>query len=244
MREENMKWRNMATSPVIFSEPWDVNRRLYELGGLTQEILRKAIIRGHAAWAACSTTNHPRIFPPFANWANVMCGLTDEVVSVPLRWEPEERAGQPLVVSPNGAVAITASSGDDHTGMIGEGLMLGVQPRTRAPKGIVTIEAVKRNLLNKYLFTAMEADAQKEIEKSSLRKQNTWILLFCRDLLAGEVRSELSRPIKMDEDMHISKWSERIILPPVGFESIGAQDTGEGGGNDSGEITIDVKRRG
>jgi hypothetical protein len=233
----------MAQSPLIFSEPRDVNRRLAQLGGLTQEILRKAIIRGHAAWAAC-TANHPRIFPGISNWANVMCGLTDQVVAVPLRWIPEERAGQPLVVNPSGTVAVTVSSGDENTGKIGEGLLLGVQPRTTAPKGIVTIEAVRRNLLNRYLFPAMEEDAQKQVEMARLRKQNTWILLFRRDLLSGEVRCELSRPIKMDEDMHISKWSERIILPPVEFDSIAAQDTGEGGGDDSGEITIDIKRRG
>ena len=56
-----------------------------------------------------------------------------------------------------------------------------------------------------------------------------------RDLVAGEVRCELSRPVTMDVEQHIDGWSERIILNSVEFEGNASVKSYDEGGPDDGE---------
>lgn len=220
----------MSQAQPVWTEPWDVNRRLTELG-LTRAALRTAVERGQAAWAAC-TANHPRNFPGIAGWAEAVCALGDELA--PNGWQRIEDNGQPLVVK--GDVALTAASGDENTGRNAES-----QPRTRASKGPVTVEAIHRNA---YLFPQMQEDADKKNALIQARAQNTWVLLMHRDEVAGEVRCELSRPIRMDQERHIVEWSERIILDPVDFEGLETGKVEDEGGGDGGDISIEIRRRG
>lgn len=207
----------------------DVNRRLAELG-VTRSALRTAVERAQAAWAAC-TANHPRNFPGIASWAAAVCGLGDELA--PSGWQRIEDNGQPLIVKGN--IALTAASGDENTGRTGES-----QPRTKASKGPVMVEAINRNT---YLFPQMQKDADEKAAQREARAQNTWVLLTYRDEIVGEVRCELSRPITMDQDRHIDGWSERIILDPVEFE-VTERGNADDGGEDGGEISIEIRRRG
>lgn len=222
----------MSQTQSIWSEPWDVNRRLAELG-LTRSILRKAVERGQAAWAAC-TANHPANFAGIAGWADAICGLGDELV--PSGWERVDPNGQPLVVK--GDIALTAASGDENTGRTAESQP---QPRTKASKGPMTVEAVNRNA---FLFPQMQKDDDEKIARLIARTQNTWVLLMHRDEVEGEVRCELSRPITMDQERHINGWSERIILDPIDFEGLESGKREDDGGGDEGDISIEIRRRG
>ena len=107
----------------IWTEPWDVNRRLQELDkGLTQDVLREAVTRAHAAWAAC-TPHHPRAYAGISSWAEGMRSLRD--LLIPRDWSSRDNRGQPLAVNSFGTLAITVLSGDETTGKVGQG-----QPRT------------------------------------------------------------------------------------------------------------------
>jgi hypothetical protein len=219
----------MSQAQSVWKEPWDVDRRLAELGQ-TRTALRTAVERAQAAWAAC-TPNYPRNFPGIASWANAICALRD--LGAPDGWLGVDDLGQPLCVK--GDVALTAASGDENTGRT-----TGPQPQTKSSKGPVMAKAIDRNA---YLFPQMQQDADEEIARQVARAKNTWVLLMYRDEVVGEVRCELSRPIRMDQDRHIDEWSERIILDPVEFE-VTESGNAEGGGEDGGEISIEIRRRG
>lgn len=223
----------MAEALRIFTEPWDVKRRLRELG-LTVEILINAVERSFASWAAC-TPNDPLNFPAIAGWAAAIRSLGDDLA--PKGWMRVEDVGQPLIVNANQTIALTVASCDENTGRVDE-----FQPRTKASKGPRTLEKVQNNA---YLFPEMEEDRDARIQAAISRSTNTWMLLIHRDRLAGEVRCELSRPIALDPERHIDTWSERIILKPVDFERTyrALPDDGRGG-TDAGEIQIEIKRRG
>jgi hypothetical protein len=170
----------MAEALRIFTEPWDVKRRLRELG-LTVEILINAVERSFASWAAC-TPNDPLNFPAIAGWAAAIRSLGDDLA--PKGWMRVEDVGQPLIVNANQTIALTVASCDENTGRVDE-----FQPRTKASKGPRTLEKVQNNA---YLFPEMEEDRDARIQAAISRSTNTWMLLIHRDLLAGEVRCELS----------------------------------------------------
>src|SRR5580698_10677865 len=103
----------MSNAAKVWTEPWDVNRRLAEIGkGLDQDVLRYAAERAQAAWAAC-TPHHPRCFLGIARWAEGNRGLRDKLILH--SWQIDDNRGQPLVVSPDGQSAITVLSGDENT---------------------------------------------------------------------------------------------------------------------------------
>ena len=218
---------------IVWFEPWDVNRRLAELGaGLTASVLRETVERAHAAFAAC-TPHHPRNFAPISRWGNGIAAIRD--LLVPVGWEILDRDGQPLVVSPAGP-AITISGANENTGRNGD-----IQPRTSS-KGTVTVEAVAKNA---YLFPDMEAEARAKAQKDEAIARNTWFLLIYLDRFIGQVRSELSHPTKLDDARRIIEWSERIILSPFDIDPNPTMGNGlSDEGPDDGDITIEIKRRG
>jgi hypothetical protein len=202
-----------------------------ELGdGLTRAVLTEVVSRATAAHMAC-TPHHPRNFAPITRWGNGIAAMRD--LLVPLEWTSADRDGQPLVVNPAGGLAITISGADKQTGLDGD-----VQPRTSA-KGAVTVEEVEQN---GYLFSDMEADAMEKAIAAGRFVKDTWFLLMHFDRVTGQVRSELSRPAKVDEERRIVGWSERILLEPFDFDSTAMTVVGDEGPDD-GDITIEIKRR-
>lgn len=205
----------------------EANRRLSELG-LTQEMLQQAVHHGQAAYANC-TPNHPNFFPGLAAYAEATAALRD--ILLPQGWTREDDGNFALTVSPNGLIAIGVATGDEATGWREQ------NPTTKSSKGPRTSDAVQLNAALQYhLFP--------DHEKAADPGRTTWILLFCRDHVANEIRCELSRPTKMEEDGHISEWAERIILGslPMGGDTLDV--SGEsGGGPQTDKIEIQIKRR-
>jgi hypothetical protein len=96
----------------------------------------------------------------------------------------------------------------------------------------------------------MEQDAEERIRLMQVR--NLWVLLLYRNMMAGKVYFELSRPITMEQKVgkthkqRIIGWSERIILPPVEVEPIANATTRteiQETDAKSPEITVEIKRR-
>ncbi len=215
----------------VYKDVQGVDARLTELG-LEQELLLQATQRGLAAFAAC-TPHHPRNYPALASWAETFRGLSDLLVVHPYRWTKLDDNGQPQVHNPSGLIAITVAGGDSNTGRIGD-----AEPKTSASKGDATSRAM---LENAYLFPDMEADARAKLEK--MNRRQTWFLLVHRDLVAGEMRCELSMPISMSEDRRIDGWAERILLRSTSFDAALLRGIPDEPTPLTDEVKIELKRR-
>lgn len=213
----------------VYSESWDVNRRLAELG-LEEVLLTRPVQRGLAAWASC-TPNHPPISPGSWAWAETVCALREELA--PSRWERSNEVNLPLTINPEKTVAICVNTGDEDTG-----LKVGA-PCTGSAKGPKTRKAVLENLGQTVLFID-ELPTPELLNKSG---RAMWILLMYRDKKAREVRCELSRPISINAQGYVDGWAERIILSPTPFDEDLISLTDDGNGPQSPEIDLDIKKR-
>jgi hypothetical protein len=227
----------------VYRQVEDVEMRLEKLG-LDTEILKQAVNLGLLARLEC-TENDPSSFPGICSWAASVRSLREQLI--PRGWERLNDRNLPLTVNRSLGIAITASSGDDCTGI--EGLF----PRTRNPKGVTTQQKVKSNAEQLGLFTDT-TDTPEELI-AEVKKWNTWLLLSYRDVANRKIRCELSCPIGLGPDGRVDEWSERIILEDILFDGDsvllirGNGDTGDGrdGAVDfetgSAEIDFEVKRR-
>jgi hypothetical protein len=220
----------MNPETEIHFDPFDVDQRLAE-HGLTREPFDRAAAESLSAYRSC-TPNHPPTFPGTYAWAEANRCLRDELTS--LDWARKNEMNLPLVVNDSGTMAITATSGDADTG-IRDGF-----PCTRSPKGPRTAEAV---FANQRLFDFMEETAS-IVESMKVPGRDTWLFLIYRDLVRGELRYELSRPNHMGEDRHVDGWIERIIFPPVPFDTDDLARLGTDDGGQSPEITVEIKKVG
>src|SRR5437764_7975793 len=92
--------------------PLSNEQRLAALG-LTPEVFDTAAREHLAAYFACSP-NHPPTFPATSAWAEGNRSLRDELSK--LKWTKKNEKNQPLVINDAETIAITALSGDEHTG--------------------------------------------------------------------------------------------------------------------------------
>jgi hypothetical protein len=221
----------MAEPKRVLTDPWDVNKRLAELG-VTVEILVKAVEASQAARAACTENDAPN-FAGIAAWNGAVRSLREDLVLE--GWKRLNDTGQPLIVRADNALALTCTSADENTGR--EGIF---DPRTNSCKGPRTLEKVE---LNGWLFLEMAKDQAAKVDAINKHRMNTWMLLIHYDKVLGQVRSELSRPVAADPDGIIVGWSERITLSPFDVEPEFNALPDEGSGPDGGEIDIDIKRR-
>ena len=195
----------MATA-VIFTKPFQRRNRLAALG-LTEEILQTAVQYGHSFVVSC-TPDHPPTSAGFYGWSEATFKLRQ--LLAPVGWHASNEGNLPFTVHPSNKLAIMTASGNEFTGRED-----GEEPRTRSSKGSHTKKAVRVNLAH-----TLFGDIRKlpeVIEQGNDNGRQTWILLVYRDIEASEVRSELSRPIKMDEIGKVIGWSERVILQPIPF---------------------------
>jgi hypothetical protein len=213
-------------------ESYNLEDRLAALdAALTLEVLQTAVQEHLAAYFSAAGQNYPTTFPPTAAWAECNRSLRDGLAP---KWTAVSEKNQPLVVNEDQTIAITALSGDENTGTE-------ETPSTRSPKGTATAEAVQINDAQSQ-FAFME-DPAAIAELSKVPGRSLWILLVHRDFRKREVRSELSKPVQMSEDGYISKWEQRIILPPISFDEAeypGSEDDDNGG--QSPEINVQITK--
>lgn len=218
----------MTLPNTVRVEPWDVNKRLFELG-IKEEHLLHAAERGFTAWASC-TANHPLAIPGLLAWGETVCALRERLI--PMGWERTDEQNWPLVVNSDGTIALSVATGNEDTGRK-DGV-----PVTASAKGPRTISAIVANQ-NLSLFPEMMPSA----ESLKATGRETWLLLVYRDTDAREMRCELSRPIGVDSEDRVDGWAERIILTPRPFDGVEDTLVDDGNGPQSPEITVEIKRR-
>lgn len=188
-------------SATVYSDSDAVAWRLAELG-LTPEILETAVAKGQLAFDNC-TTNHPRMFPPLAGWAETVRGVREGLI--PLGWQISDDRNYALAVHPSGDTAIAVATGNELTGLASG------TPATKCCKGTSTLEAVMVNVQQLLLFA--ELSPRSEAKADAEDKRATWILLIHRT--REETRSELSLPVVIGGDGRVTDWRERIILKSI-----------------------------
>ena len=183
---------------AIWHEVEDVDLALDRLG-LTRPLLMHAVQVGHLARIS-RTANDAPIAAGFYQWNETLRALRENLVH--LGWQRSDDQGYATVVSPDGALSIAVSSGNEDTGR------REATPKTRRNKGPRTAEAVTGNAVQLELFPDLILAPVPEASPSG---RLTRILLF--NAQDGMLHAELSLPVTMDERGHVELWRERIILP-------------------------------
>lgn len=206
----------------IWAEPLDRAQRLRQLG-LADEELTAAVEVGQFSAANC-TANNPSLQKAIVAWGDTIRALRE--VKIPQGWQRYDEAHQqPLVLNPKGTLAITAAAGDEYTGIKER------NPATKSSKGSLTESAIKSNSLKYTLWG--------DIRKPNTRE--TWILLYYRDKVTLEIRSELSLPVDMNSEKQVDRWSERIILSVIPYSGIPTRVPGDQ--PKTPDIDIQIRRR-
>jgi len=219
----------MGSPLLLYFDQSEVDQRLAALG-LDMEVLTTAALQGLAGWASC-TLNHPPTYPGTVAWAEGTRALREGLFA--RGWMRKNETNLPLVVNAAETIAIAFTSGDADTGRK-DGY-----PSTRSAKGPKTAQAVRVNQRQEQ-FAFMDPGAVIASIKTAGR--STWLLLTYRDTASRELRSELSRPIDMTEDGHVSKWAERIILTAFPLDENPQFESDDA--NQSPEITVEIKQLG
>jgi hypothetical protein len=149
--------------------------------------------------ASFCTPLDPPIMEGLTRWARTNRFLREELI--PLGWTYDNPRNLARTIHPSGEFAIVAATGDELTGLAD------VLPGTRYRKGEATTAAVEAN--EQLAFDFPDLDVTHFVTGTAAIR--TWVLLFHAD--EDEFRVELSLPDRI-EDGRITRWAERIILPP------------------------------
>lgn len=188
----------VIVTEAVFEDS-EAEDRLAQLG-VPRSALLVAVAAGEMARATC-TENDPLNFPGLIAWAKTTRALREEMS--PLGWSAVNDRNLPIVLSPDGELAIFCSSGDDGVG-VGD-----TTPQTKNKKGMVTICAISRNCDQ----LSLPFDPPVAVPPGKLPERSTWVLLVHRN--ATELRAELSFPAAVDEAGRVVGWAERIILGSI-----------------------------
>ena len=199
--------------------------------GVTEQELTMALDAGDAAAAGC-TSNHPPMAPGFYRFAETIAALA--AVKGPQGWTRQDHKNFSTIVSPDGRVAIAVASGNDGTGD------LGVEVSTRSPKGVVTSEAVTRNLSLPYDDRDIAANQRILSASPVVITVETWFLLH--DRRDGTRFAELSRPNSINSVGYVDEWKPRIPLGPQQMIPFPGSDGA--GGDPPVNPDVPVTRRG
>ena len=194
----------MRVATHTWEEPDDVTQRLKDLG-LSKEILREAVY-AYAMGLAAATANDPPNAGGFMAYVYSTRALREMLI--PRGWRRDNSGGYCRVVNDAAGVAITVSTGDEHTGGAE-----GEAPRTKRSKGPRTVAAVADNVLQLSLFDQSDHDTADGAGDDSSGADGcvTWVLLM--HATPSGIQSELSLPVELDDSHRIGEWRERIILP-------------------------------
>jgi len=208
----------------IFSSEESVEERLQQLG-LSHEHLKYAVAQGQSA-RNTSTPNHPTNAGGTMAFLEAVKGLRDSLL--PEGWVIQNVRNLSMTVNPETNLAIVVSGGSNDTGLQ-EGY-----PTTRNPKGHQTKHYLSVNQKDLFQDNVVPVN---DVEDDSTNQ--TWLLLYCFDAKAQEIRSELSLPTSIDSLGRVCGWNERILLKsiPLDGELIDIEP------DFSPEIDIDIERQ-
>lgn len=194
---------------------------------INPEWLRASLVAGEIARDGCGPLL-PTTFPGLSGWAHTIERLRLE--AGPHGWRPITVRNMPMIESPNGQVAIVSIRGDEA---VGDELR---SPRTRRDRGPVTARALRSNAEQLSFLGSLPGLIEKRV---TISHPFTFVLLSNR--IGSKIHCELSLPLSMDEDNHVSQWVERIILPPIELQSslLPERDDDE----EDGPIEVPVTRK-
>jgi hypothetical protein len=209
----------------VYFEPVVVAGRLHQLN-VPGGVLREAVEYGVRYSADCTLHDPPSLAGIMA-WGKITRRLRDRLV--PVGWVPSNAQNYATTIHPKGAYAIVVAAGDAYTGLVG------MTPCTRSEKGTATKEAVADNQTS-----FAEIDSTYAWPRAVPVPKQTWFLLHFMDEDAGSIRIELSLPAEMDDDGHVIRWRERVILRSV---PIAPNPSLNEDSDDDGDDEIPVERR-
>jgi len=191
----------MLACPV--TPPDRATARLRAIGLPEEAVLHSSVEAGLTAFMNC-----PRLAPitgPGQLMHVETVGALREHLEM-LGWNAECQHNQEPTISPDGRVRLIVMSGDEATGLEAE------TPLSRHPRGRLSASNVMRNQLVLDLYPGAVSPGTVPDE------QLTWALLHYVDLVAREVRIEVSAPRDLSEDRRVGGWIERIIIDPLPFD--------------------------
>lgn len=196
---------------IVRNQRESVALRLRELGGLTEDVLRRVIDLAYTQASDC-TAHDPATYPGLVRWARGTRGLRDELVTS--GWEPRLVSGFETTVHPKLGCAIVVAVGDARTGLPGQG------PHTKTSKGPSIAKAIQANQLS---FDQYERSWNPAL---SAKLVSTWVLLHHTEMAEDGsqiIRLELSLPRTMTKGKPwrngelgpVVDWHERLILDEI-----------------------------
>ncbi len=202
----------------IYQRTSDVAGKLSELDLTIAELLD--VVRHIALTINSQTPDHP-------SWGTGITVASEAIFALrgrlkEKRWSREEERGFALTAHPDNRFAINIAKGDEGTGDPVASLA------TVSDKGICTENAIAGNQL------ALRLPVPDPVV---VVVRPTWYLIYCKK--SDGIHAELSLPIGLSAEKHISVWRERIILP-ITKEDSGPDLTA---GFDDGGFDVPVRRK-
>jgi hypothetical protein len=219
----------MAEPARSFHQPHERVTQLHQIG-LPEKTIKTAVLRGFVARSSCTPFDPPS-FPGTVQWAQTHRAL--RMLAVRQDWKPTDTHNYSRIISPDAKVAITVATGDEYTGIEGEG-----EPRTKYPKGSETTIAVETNVKLHQQLTLWPVPKVQN-QKPTITAQALWIVLVATT--EDEVRYELSRPKGQDDQGRVVSWYDRIIFDPIEIGSIpsGNEDNDDDDGDDGVYVPVE-----
>jgi len=216
---------------ILVSQPPDVRARLKQLC-LDEAVLLQVAHRVLSARNS-ATENHPRNAAGLFGFLEGVAAMRELLAPSPYKWHREDVNNLSLTVNKENSVAIIVATGDEGTGRED------MEPCTNSKKGPNTKTAVESNLNQWRLFPD---DIKKEDFLKATHGRTTWLFLVHYDEINERLHCELSQPVAMTENDHVSGWSVRIILGPISPTMPGNRVSVDL--EPSPEIDVKVKKRG
>ena len=136
--------------------------------GVSEAELLEAVRRGQY-FRDQTNPFHPSSYPGTRAWAETRAALCE--LYVPKGWTAEEPGNLPLIISPDGEVAIVVSSGSQEVGDPDK------RPKTRNTKGFMTVDAINVNRVQ----LRLDLPDLRVLPGKVQRVRALWILLLYRE---------------------------------------------------------------
>lgn len=182
--------------------------------GLNKGSIEQAIKDGLIQYKRSSPL-HPLTHAGSSAWGEIVYVIRAQLLSLGNGWSFYQKDGLSITHNKNTGVAIIVTSGDKDTG-----LSAGT-PSTKNKKGPSTRNIVNCNQAS--LFETIPPENLTEVE-SPVDSTETWVLLYCIDKTAKEIRFELSLPSSTarisgkENKLKIDSWKTRLIFEPIPFD--------------------------
>lgn len=169
---------------------------------LSLPLVSRVLRRADAEAARCSALDPP-ILEGLLRWGRCTRFLREELI--PAGWSYDNPRNLARTIHPAGEFAVVIATGDDQTGLANG------RAGPRHPKGYATEQAVNANGQLSFDFGSLLHVSTSGLA-AAIGSLRTWLMLFCVD--EDVFRVELSLPEAIEAG-RITRWTERILLPPV-----------------------------